>query len=726
MSDMPEEEAGRLGRYTLVRRIGKGGMGEVWLAKASGAHGFEKNVALKRILPQFSSNAHVVNMLVDEARISVLLNHPNVVQVLELGEEHGDYFIAMEYVDGHALSRLLRRMRKAGHRLDPLEAASIVIQVLEGLHAAHIQKDHRGKPAGIIHRDVSPQNVLLSMDGLVKVIDFGIARARERLEVTQGTSVKGKLRYMAPEQLSPKLIRGKPIDHRVDVFAAGVVLFEALANRLRFPGDLEMEIMDAILKEDTPDLCKEGLVDRELMDILDTALEKDRDHRFKDAAAFAARLRSYLYKRDPGFTAERLARRMREAFGEDDAEPDRADRSEGERSAERESPSRLTRESQRAARLRSISGDEPLHREDEAGDVDATRTAFRPRVRASERAALAHETASTRSPQAGTRGGKRRARSRAPAVAAGLVPGASLLALGAFVGKPWLEARGSGGGPPAPSGPAALVEPGAPPAAAAPGDASAVGSPRASAPSAASAPAAPAAPSAPAAPPAPRPPPSRDGTIDVLVEAEPATTRISLADQPDPKYVSPAHIKLRSGEEVELVFEADGYEAQRRKLVVAADMPATRVTLRPLPVNLVLHVYPRDAVILVDGAPAKPGMKVIPGRIVEVRAEHPFATPRIVQGVPRPGEPYVVDIRLAEVEQASRGAPLPRGTLAITSRPPGAEVFVDGTRVRGTTPLETVLIAGSHRVTVRAASGEQTFAVDIAAGATVKRDVVLE
>src|SRR3954465_15236700 len=157
-------EGDKLGRYTLVRRIGKGGMGEVWLAKSTGAHGFEKNVALKRILPQFLSNAHVVNMLVDEARISVLLNHPNVVQVLELGEDEGDYFIAMEFVDGHALSRLMRKLKKAGKKLASVDACYICIQLLEGLHAAHIQKDRRGKPAGIIHRDVSPQNVLLSMD----------------------------------------------------------------------------------------------------------------------------------------------------------------------------------------------------------------------------------------------------------------------------------------------------------------------------------------------------------------------------------------------------------------------------------------------------------------------------------------------------------------------------------------------------------------------------------
>jgi serine/threonine-protein kinase len=709
-----EENAGQLGRYTLVRRIGKGGMGEVWLAKVTGAHGFEKNVALKRILPQFSSNPHVVNMLVDEARISVLLNHPNVVQVLELGEEEGEYFIAMEYVDGHALSRLLRRLKKAGRKLEVLECCFIVIQLLEGLHAAHVQKDHRGKPAGIIHRDVSPQNVLLSMDGQVKVIDFGIARARERLEVTQGSSVKGKLRYMAPEQLSPKLLKGKPIDHRVDVFAAGIVLFEALANRLRFPGDGEIEIMDAILKEDTPDLVKEGLVDRELMDILDTALEKDREHRFKDAASFAAALRSYLYKRDPGFTAERLARKMREAFGGEEVD-------EKERSAERSSPAKPSRgereRTSRDQRIRSLSSSSPLHGrearsnadDDDAQeqDVDATRTAFRPRVRADERAGLRgdarSETGVTGSAaNAGTVVRGKRKKSRAPAVAAGVVLGGALLAAGfLFVVKPRL-AGGADTPPP-------VVTPVTPP------DGPVVK-----------------APDTPVVvpPPTPAPPPStasKDGVIDLLVEAEPATTRISLAAQPDPKYVSPAHIKLRRGEDVELVFEADGFDTERRRFVVSDDLPPLRVQLHPLPVDLVLRVVPRDAVVTVDGQPAKPGMKVIPGQNVEVRAEHPFASaPRIVQGVPVPGQPYVVEIKLDEVDQAVKGTHVARGKLSLTSKPKGADVYVDGTLLKDSTPLEVPLMAGQHRVVVRAKTGEQTFTVDIKDGETLKREAILE
>ena len=431
------EDLPQLGRYTLIRRIGKGGMGEVFLGKVSGAHGFEKAVAIKRILPQFSSNPHVINMLVDEARISVLLNHPNIVQVLELGEDEGDYFIVMEYVDGQALSRLMRALKNAKKRIDPLEACFITISLLEGLHAAHIQKDHRGKPAGIIHRDVSPQNVLLSMDGVVKVIDFGIARARERLEVTQGTSVKGKLRYMAPEQLSAKLIKGKPLDARADVFAAGILLWEMLAMRQRFNADSEMDIMEQILKEETPDLAREGLVDRELMDIVDTALEKNRDDRYPDAATFAAKLRGYLYKRDPAFNAERVARRMREAFDVD---------------SEARAPDVGRKRSERAT-----TGDQPVQVDDE----DQTKTAFRPE----------HVQRRGGRRDDATRGGRdqplpnvhegdgsavqrRPGGSRAPAVLLGLVLGVAVLGGGFwFVVKPRLGGGGSAALAPVDAGP---------------------------------------------------------------------------------------------------------------------------------------------------------------------------------------------------------------------------------------------------------------------------------
>ncbi|MCC7070111.1 MAG: serine/threonine protein kinase [Deltaproteobacteria bacterium] len=671
--------AEQLGRYTLLRRIGKGGMGEVWLAKSTGAHGFEKQVAIKRILPQFSSNPHIVNMLVDEARICVQLSHPNVVQVHELGEDHGEYFIAMEFVDGQALSRLMRRLRKQGKRLDVLEACYIAIQLLEGLHAAHIQKDARGKPAHIIHRDVSPQNVLLASNGQVKVIDFGIARARERLEVTQGGNVKGKLRYMAPEQIAPKTVKGAALDHRVDIFAAGIVLFEMLAGRQRFPGDNEIDLMDAILKEDTPDLCREGLVDRPLMDILDAALEKDRERRYPDAAAFAAQLRSYLYKRDPGFTAERIAKRLREAFS-----------SGGD--AERSDPRREATEA--AQRDVDTGGATPLHGADTT-DHEATLTAYRPRetrAPASGRPAAALDDAA--GPSDPTR---LRKRGRGPGralrtLAAGLALGA--LALGGL----YLAFRPR---VPAPE-PSTTGTPATPPRDPTTGD--------------------PAAPTA--TPPAPPGLAPEGAGVILTVVAVPATARISLASQPDPKFVSPAQLKLLRGEAVQVVVEADGYVGARHT-VVADRSQQLSVVLEALPVDLVLHVYPSDAVVTVDGAPAKPGMKVRPGVPLEVRAEHPFAVTRAVTLTPVPAQPLVVELRLEEVE-ARKGARMAKGTIAIDSRPIGADIWVDGRKVSGLTPHNEPVLAGTHRVTVRLGNSEQSFSVTVKDGERINLSAQLE
>jgi len=219
-----------------------------------------------------------------------------------------------------------------------------------------------------------------------------------------------------------------------------------------------------------------------------------------------------------------------------------------------------------------------------------------------------------------------------------------------------------------------------------------------------------------------------DGTVDFFVEAELAIMRISLSDQPDPKYVSPAHIKLKVGQEVELVFEADGFETEHHKVVVNADAAHMRVALHAMPVELRVHVYPKDAIISVNGQPMVPGMKVVPGQMVEVKAEHPFATaPYIVQKVPVPGEPLVVDIKLEEVEQSVKTVRQPHATLSINSTPPGAEVFVDNARVRGNTPMEVRVTVGQHRVVVHLeGKGEKVFAVDAQDGSTAKLDAKLE
>ena len=297
-----------IGRYRLLSKIAKGGMAEVFAARSYGAHGFEKTVALKRILPRFGHDPQFVRMMVDEAKISVLLNHPNIAQIFELGEQDGDYFIVMEFVPGQSLSAVVKRLREETARLPVLDACFLVVELLQGLHAAHTQRDASGAPAHIIHRDVSPQNTLLSFDGHVKVIDFGIARARDRLEATEVGTIKGKLRYLAPEMIDPgRFTKEGDFDHRVDVFAAGIVLWELVAARPLFPGDEELKVYDDITDGKTPDLFKEGRCDQPLMRIINTALERSLNKRYASAEAFADELRAYVYRSDPSFTHKRIA-----------------------------------------------------------------------------------------------------------------------------------------------------------------------------------------------------------------------------------------------------------------------------------------------------------------------------------------------------------------------------------------------------------------------------------
>ena len=707
----------RLGRYTLLRRLGKGGMGEVFLAKSSGAHGFEKQVAIKRILPQYSANTQVVNMLVDEARICVLLNHPNVVQVLELDEDRGAHFIVMEYVDGHAVSRLIRRLRKRGERVETLVACCVMIGVLEGLHAAHTQKDANGNLAGIIHRDVSPQNILVSMNGQIKVIDFGIARARDRLEATQGSQVKGKLRYMAPEQIKPSLGGSGGIDHRVDVFAAGIVLFEMLAMRQRFPQTADLEIVDAILEEDPPDLRGEegGNVDDEMQAILNQALARERKKRFKDAAAFAAALRGYLYARDPAFTADRLGRLMRRCFTQEgDVEP--ADEEPAPpavvvkkgKLTVKDLPARDEREKVRVPA-------QPVHTQDED-----TRTQVRPRV--------APETP------------PRRPHQSIPAPIIGAVIGAVVLVVCGLVVRRAMrpEQLPFDGPPPAVSMASGL----------------ALTPPNPYATSTSSPP-----PRSEGSPP-PRsegslPPAERNATtglvdfgggLELIVETIPATARISLTYQPDPKYVSPARLKVQRGETVDLLFEAEGYESARRKFVAEGSNLHFEVKLIPIPMPLLIRPVPRDAEVLVNGEVWRSG-KVNPGETLVINVRHPFYREKTVSVVAEPGQSVIVDVTLDEKPTPSPGSDtvpddfdkgLDRlnkvtkrqktetGVLVLTSKPLYAEVFVDDKKLISSTPVRETLAAGTHKVTVRGNGAEQTFVVVVPAGGTVKKDVLLE
>jgi eukaryotic-like serine/threonine-protein kinase len=206
----------KFGKYLLLERINVGGMAEVFKAKTFGVAGFERILAIKRILPNLVEDDEFIKMFIDEARIAVQLNHTNIVQIYELGK-HGDhYYIAMEYLGSRDLRAILDRMRANGQLMQIPQAAYVCAKVCEGLDYAHKKRDQSGQPMNIIHRDVSPQNILIGFEGEVKVIDFGIAKAANRASKTQAGVLKGKFGYMSPEQ-----VRGLPIDRRCDIFAVG-------------------------------------------------------------------------------------------------------------------------------------------------------------------------------------------------------------------------------------------------------------------------------------------------------------------------------------------------------------------------------------------------------------------------------------------------------------------------------------------------------------------------
>ncbi len=237
----------QFGKYLLLDRIAVGGMAEVFAAKAFGAEGFERILAIKKILPTMGEDPELVSMFVDEARIAVQLSHPNIVQVLELGKHDDTLYIAMEYISGRDLRQLLDRYRRRGQALPIPHACAIAARVCDALDYAHRKRDASGSPLGIVHRDVSPQNVLVSFDGGVKLIDFGIAKAERRLQKTQSGILKGKFSYMSPEQ-----VRGDPLDHRSDVFAAGVLLWELICGRKLFTGDSDFAVLEKVRKGEVP------------------------------------------------------------------------------------------------------------------------------------------------------------------------------------------------------------------------------------------------------------------------------------------------------------------------------------------------------------------------------------------------------------------------------------------------------------------------------------------
>ena len=287
MAELGEKTSPRLGPYQLGERLGAGGMAEVFVARRAGPHGFVKRFAIKRILPQLAKDSHFVSMFCDEARICAALAHPNIVQVVDFGEEDGELFMAMEYVEGVSCAKLLRTVASRGGRV-PLGASLFIAhEVLRALAYAHTARDDSGRPLGIVHRDVSPGNVLLGRAGEVKLTDFGIVRSEFVDRRTNPGELKGKIGYMSPEQAL-----GHELDPRSDLFAVGIILAEMLLARPLFPGRTELEILSRIHDADLGVLERHAQGLRpDLVRLLRRALAKLPAARIDSADEFANELR---------------------------------------------------------------------------------------------------------------------------------------------------------------------------------------------------------------------------------------------------------------------------------------------------------------------------------------------------------------------------------------------------------------------------------------------------
>ena len=283
----------QMGKYQLIRRLGRGGMAEVYLAKAAGPRGFEKTVVVKRIHPHLVEEQPFIEMFLSEARLAAQLNHANVVQIFDFGEEEGSYFIAMEYIDGPSLLTLIKQAYSAQTPIPLPLCAKILSFACEGLAYAHELEDPAtGKPLGLIHRDISPDNIILSRNGGVKVVDFGIAKVANQGHRTQTGMVKGKVAYMSPEQL-----QGQPLDPRADVFALGVVLYKLVTGQHPFDAESEVRLIQAILYEPMVEVSERRQdVPEELERIVEKALAKDRDQRYQSCRELQANLERFLLK----------------------------------------------------------------------------------------------------------------------------------------------------------------------------------------------------------------------------------------------------------------------------------------------------------------------------------------------------------------------------------------------------------------------------------------------
>jgi eukaryotic-like serine/threonine-protein kinase len=279
-------------RYKVLEKVAAGGMAEVYRAESAGLEGFKKIVAIKRVLPHLSEKKQFIGMFLDEARVSAHLSHSNCVQVFDIGVGDNTYFIVMEYVDGSDLKGVIEHRRKHNQAFPIEEAMLICVRICEGLAYAHELVDGKGESLHIVHRDMSPPNVLITRHGEVKIVDFGLAKANSQLERSEPGIIKGKFSY-----LSPEAAKGLPVDGRTDIFAVGIILWELLAGRRLFMGESDLETVRMVQAARVPSIREiNRAVTPELERVLMKALTEDPDQRYQRARDFGTALNQLLFK----------------------------------------------------------------------------------------------------------------------------------------------------------------------------------------------------------------------------------------------------------------------------------------------------------------------------------------------------------------------------------------------------------------------------------------------
>jgi len=297
-------------RYTITERLDHGGMAEVFRGVAESMEGFKKNVAIKRILPNLTKNQKFVSMFLDEARLSLFLQHANIVQVFDISRTPDNaYFLVMEYVDGCNLKSLIERQKQKGKRIEVAHSIYLMIECCKALQYAHgLEHPETNEPLGIVHRDISPPNILLSKNGEVKLVDFGLAKANSQIESTDPGVVKGKFSYLSPEAAS-----GLEVDHRADVFAVGIILWELFTGRRLFYGETDYQTVELVRQARVPSIAAlNPEIEPELEQIVRKSLARDPADRYQSANDLGDSLAQYLFSRRMKVTARDISMLVRD------------------------------------------------------------------------------------------------------------------------------------------------------------------------------------------------------------------------------------------------------------------------------------------------------------------------------------------------------------------------------------------------------------------------------